>query len=185
MKPFLPQTSKHTACSHWALQCLMDHPTSQQWIDVPSASGVHSYNGTGRTAVPQCRWPLTQCPPIPCLVQDMCNWFTELSLWRKFIHPQESKRHTVWYLLGHTPTLHWRNWNTGCYICETTHSHTIYTGENSAFHNSCMFAVHQYKFASIMLHNFLQNVSLTLVLQLAICFYYLIPTVICLNNNAE
>lgn len=185
MKPFWPQTSKHTACSRWAQQCLMAHPTSRQWTDVPIASGVPSCNGTGGTAVPQCQWPLTQCPPIPCLVQSMCDWFIKLSLWRKFIHTQESKRHIVQYLLSHFPTLHWRNWNTGCYIGETTQSHTICTGENSVFHNSCMFAVHQYKFVSIMLQNFLQNVSLTFVLQLAICFYYLIPAVICLNNNAQ
>lgn len=49
----------------------------------------------------------------------------------------------------------------------------------------CIFAANLYKFALVTLHSFFQNMSLTFVLQLAICFYYLIPTVICLNKTVE
>lgn len=130
------------------------------------------------------------CLVNPLVVQGTHNWFTKFRPGvKKDIFPQECNRHIVWHVQSCILTPQWRKRNTHRTLFSTGYFHpttALRTSEKILpLKHCCAFEVNQYKFASVTLHSFLQNMSLTFVLQLAICFYYLIPTVVCLNKTVE
>ena len=169
-------------------------PALWWWIHMSNDAGAPSHSCTYRPVETCC--PLTTCLANPWVVQGKGNWFTKFRLRMKIIPSQGSERHITWHLLGCILTPHWRNRNAmsaihirhhfplGIYIPQLHHLHWRKFFLLVSKHCS-IFAVNQYKLVSVKLHSFLQHMSLTFVLQLAICFYYLIPTLICLNKTVE
>lgn len=168
-------------------------PAFWGWTHMSNDAGAPSHSCTYRL--------VETCVPSQ-YAQQIPGWYRvkaidlQSSVWEWSFLPQESKRHIVRHLLGCILTPHWRNRNAtsgtltrhffplGVFIPQLYHLHwRKFLLPVSKY--CCIFAANLYKFASVTLHSFLQNMSLTSVLQLAICFYYLIPTVICLNKTVE